>query len=40
MANLILDVQNVSKRFGDRILFSDISFSVAEGQRVGLIAQN
>lgn len=40
MANPYLDVQNVSKRFGERVLFSDISFSVAEGQRVGLIAQN
>lgn len=37
---VILDVQNVSKRFGERILFDKISFSVAEGQRVGLIAQN
>ncbi len=36
----LLDVQNVSKRFGERILFNNISFSVAEGQRVGLIAQN
>ncbi|MCQ2221115.1 MAG: ATP-binding cassette domain-containing protein, partial [Prevotella sp.] len=37
---VLLDVQNVSKRFGERILFDKISFSVAEGQRVGLIAQN
>lgn len=36
----ILDVQNVSKRFGERILFNNISFSIGEGQRVGLIAQN
>lgn len=36
----ILDVQNVSKRFGERILFDDISFSVGEGQHIGLIAQN
>ena len=40
MANVILDVQNVSKRFGERVLFSDLSFSIAERQRVGLIAQN
>ena len=40
MANIYLDVQNVSKRFGDRILFENISFSIAGGQRVGLIAQN
>lgn len=36
----LLDVQSVSKRFGERVLFEDISFSIAENQRVGLIAQN
>lgn len=35
-----LDVQNLSKRFGDRIIFDNLSFSIAEGQKVGLIAQN
>lgn len=35
-----LDVQKLSKRFGSQVLFEDISFSIAEGQRVGLIAQN
>lgn len=35
-----LDVQNLSKCFGAQILFENISFSIAEGQRVGLIAQN
>lgn len=40
MASPIIDIQNVSKRFGERVLFDNISFSVAEGQRVGLIAQN
>ena len=40
MATPVLDIQNLSKRFGERILFQDISFSIAEGQRVGLIAQN
>ena len=40
MANPILDVQNVSKSFGARTLFRNISFSIAEGQHVGLIAQN
>lgn len=38
--NTILDVQNVSKRFGARELFANLSFSVAEGQKVGLIARN
>lgn len=40
MPTPLLDVQSVSKRFGDRILFQDISFSIAEGQHIGLIAQN
>ena len=40
MATPVLDIQNLSKRFGERVLFQDISFSIAEGQRVGLIAQN
>lgn len=35
-----LDVQNISKSFGALHLFTDISFSIAEGQRVGLIAKN
>ena len=35
-----LDVQNLTKSFGDLVLFNNISFSVAEGQRISLIAQN
>lgn len=35
-----IDVQNVSKAFGAHVLFENISFSVAEGQHVGLIAKN
>ena len=35
-----LDVQNLTKSFGAQVLFKDISFSIAEGQKVGLIAQN
>jgi hypothetical protein len=35
-----LDVQNLTKSFGDLVLFNNISFSVAESQRIGLIAQN
>lgn len=38
--NTILDVQGLSKRFGARVLFSGLSFSIAEGQKVGLIARN
>ena len=40
MAVPVLDVQNLTKSFGAQILFENISFSIAEGQRVGLIAQN
>ena len=40
MPTPFLDVQNVSKSFGDRTLFKNISFSIAEGQHIGLIAQN
>ncbi|MCR5642995.1 MAG: ABC-F family ATP-binding cassette domain-containing protein [Prevotella sp.] len=36
----VLDVQGLSKSFGALVLFDDISFSIAEGQRVGLIAKN
>lgn len=35
-----LDVQNLTKRFGAHVLFDNISFSIAEGQKVGLIAKN
>ena len=35
-----LDVQNLTKSFGDLLLFHQVSFSVAEGQRIGLIAKN
>ena len=35
-----LDVQNLTKSFGAQVLFKDISFSIAEGHHVGLVAQN
>ena len=35
-----LDVQNLTKSFGALVLFENISFSLAEGQKVGLIAKN
>ncbi len=35
-----LDIQKLTKSFGNRILFEDISFSISEGQKVGLIAKN
>lgn len=36
----LLNVQNISKAFGAHVLFENISFSIAEGQHVGLIAKN
>lgn len=36
----VADIQDISKRFGERELFSHISFSIGEGERVALIARN
>lgn len=35
-----LDVQNLTKSFGAQVLFDNFSFSIAEGQKVGLVARN
>ena len=40
MAVPFLDVQDLTKSFGAQVLFEHISFNIAEGQKVGLIAQN
>lgn len=40
MATPFLQVDNLTKSFGDLILFENISFGIAEGQRIGLIAKN
>jgi ATP-binding cassette subfamily F protein uup len=40
MMNPYLDVQNLTKSFGALVLFKEICFSIAEGQKVGLIAKN
>ena len=40
MANPYLQVDGLTKSFGDLVLFKNISFGVAEGQRIGLIAKN
>ena len=40
MAATILDVQGLTKAIGDLVLFSDVSFSMSERQRTGLIAKN
>ncbi len=36
----MLQVEQLTKSFGDRVLFSDISFSIERGQKIGLIAPN
>ncbi|NND76892.1 MAG: ABC-F family ATP-binding cassette domain-containing protein [Flavobacteriales bacterium] len=36
----ILSVENISKRFGEREIFRDLSFGLSEGQKVALIAKN
>lgn len=35
-----LQVDKLTKSFGDRILFEDISFGIAKGEHIGIIAQN
>ena len=35
-----LQVEGLTKSFGDLVLFRDISFGIAEGERIGLIAKN
>lgn len=39
MINL-LSVENLTKTFGDRIIFEDISFGIDQGQKVALVAKN
>jgi ATPase subunit of ABC transporter with duplicated ATPase domains len=36
----VLSVQAVPKRFGERLLFSEVSFRLAHGDRVGLVGPN
>ena len=35
-----LQVENLTKSFGDRLLFEDISFGIDQGQRVAIVARN
>lgn len=35
-----LQVENLSKRFGEQLLFENISFGIGKGQKVALIAKN
>ncbi|TMC72406.1 MAG: ATP-binding cassette domain-containing protein, partial [Chloroflexi bacterium] len=36
----VLSVQAVAKRFGERLVFSEVSFRLAHGDRVGLVGPN
>ena len=35
-----LSVENISKSFGMRVLFENISFGINEGQKIGFVAKN
>ena len=35
-----LQIDKLTKSFGDLVLFEDITFGVAQGQKIGLIAKN
>lgn len=36
----VLSVENVSKRYGERLLFEGVSFGISRGQKVALVAKN
>ena len=40
MADALLTVENLTKSFGDKLLFEDISFGINAGQKSALIARN
>jgi ATP-binding cassette subfamily F protein uup len=40
MAHPLLQIDSLTKSFGDLLLFSEISFGIAEGDKIGLIARN
>ncbi len=40
MATSFLQVENLTKSYGDRILFEDVTFGVYEGDKIGIIAKN
>ena len=39
-ATNILSVENLSKRFGERLLFEGITFGLSQGQKTALVARN
>ena len=36
----LLQIESLTKSFGDRMIFDEISFGVAEGEKIGIIAKN
>ncbi len=40
MSHSLLQIDSLTKSFGDLVLFNDISFGIAEGEKIGLIAKN
>jgi len=36
----VLDIQNVTKAYGDKVLFEDISLQISQGEKVALVAKN
>lgn len=40
MGNCYLQVEGLTKSYGDRLLFGDISFGIDQGEKVGLVARN
>ena len=36
----LLQIENLSKSYGDRLLFGDITFGINEGDKIGIIAKN
>ncbi|MCM1067278.1 MAG: ATP-binding cassette domain-containing protein [Muribaculaceae bacterium] len=39
MAN-ILNIENLTKSYGDRLLFGDVTFGIDEGDKIGVVARN
>lgn len=35
-----LSVENITKSFGDRVIFQDITFGIDQGQKVAIVAKN
>ena len=37
---ILLQIEQLTKSFGDRILFEDVSLGVFQGDKIGIVAQN